>query len=383
MRDKFLVYGEPDIGEEEIAEVEAVLRSGWLGTGPRVARFESEFSRYRGSENSVAVNSCTAALHLSMLASGVGPGDEVITTAMTFCATVNAVVHTGATPIIVDIDPTTLNMCPELVREAITPRTKAIVPVHFAGRPCAMDEILAMASEYGLKIIEDCAHSIESEYRGRPLGTIGDFGCFSFYVTKNLVTAEGGMVLAQNRSDAERIKILALHGMTKDAWKRFSDDGYRHYQVVECGFKYNMTDMQAAIGLHQLARVESNWRLREKIWLRYNDAFKDLPVLMPAPPEPDTKHAYHLYTLRICESRSGRSRDDFMQDLTKQNIGVGVHYLSLPEHMAYQQRFGWNCDDYPCARDFGRETISLPIGPALSADDVEDVIAAVYKVLGC
>ncbi|HBG30125.1 MAG TPA: UDP-4-amino-4,6-dideoxy-N-acetyl-beta-L-altrosamine transaminase, partial [Gammaproteobacteria bacterium] len=245
MRERFLTFGAPLIGEAEIDEVVDSLRSGWLGTGPKVARFERDFAAYKGVEQAVAVNSCTAALHLSLLAAGLAPGDEVITTPLTFCATVNAILHAGATPVLADVDPVTFNLDPAAVAARITPRTRAVLPVHFAGRPCDMGALMALAEHHDLRVIEDCAHAIESRYDGRPVGTIGDFGCFSFYVTKNVVTGEGGMILTRRTEDAARLKTLALHGMSHDAWRRFSDSGYRHYQVVECGFKYNMMDLQA------------------------------------------------------------------------------------------------------------------------------------------
>jgi len=254
-RDSFLVFAAPSIEQAEIDEVVATMRSGWLGTGPRVSEFEARMARYKDSPHAVALNSCTAALHLSLLAAGVGPGDEVVTTPMTFCATVNAIVHAGATPVLADVDPATMNIDPDAVESVITPRTRAILPVHFAGRPCDMDRLCAIVDRGGFKMIEDCAHAIETRYRGKSAGTFGDFGCLSFYVTKNLVTGEGGMVLARHERDAARIKMLGLHGMSKDAWKRFSDDGYKHYYVMEAGFKYNMMDLQAAIGLHQLDRL--------------------------------------------------------------------------------------------------------------------------------
>ena len=380
-REEFLTFGSPSIGNEEIEEVVDVLRSGWLGTGPRVARFEREFAEYKQVSNAVAVNSCTAALHLSILAAGIGPGDEVITTPLTFCATVNAILHAGATPVLADIDARTLNINPELVSSRITSRTKAILPVHFAGRPCEMNALCEIADRHGLKIIEDCAHAIETEYYGRKAGTLGDFGCFSFYVTKNIVTGEGGMVLARQDEDASRLKILALHGMSKDAWKRYSDDGYKHYQVVECGFKYNMMDLQAAIGIHQLRRIERCWIRREEVWKQYNEAFEKLPIDLPSAPETGTKHAYHLYTVLVDERRAGVTRDEFLNGMTKLKIGVGVHYLSLAEHPYYQRKLGWNPEDYPEAMRVGRHTVSLPLSTKLTGDDVEDVISAVETVL--
>jgi len=265
-RDSFLVYGAPEIDDDEIAEVVDCLQTGWLSTGPKVTRFEKDFAAYKGTDQAAAVSSCTAALHLSLLAAGLEPGDEVITTAMTFCATVNAIIHAGGTPVLVDVDPQTMNIDPAAVEAAITDRTRAILPVHFAGRVCEMDPLMAIAKANDLKVIEDCAHAIEGEYRGRRAGTFGDFGCFSFYVTKNVVTGEGGMVLAQDPAALDRVRIMAIHGMSGNAWKRYSDAGFKHYQVVTDGYKYNMMDIQAALGIHQLARVEKNWLKRQQIW---------------------------------------------------------------------------------------------------------------------
>ena len=304
----------------------------------------------------------------------------MITTALTFCATVNAIIHAGLTPVLADIEPGTMNIDPDNVESRITPRTRGIVPVHFAGRPCNMDRLTALTARHGLKLIEDCAHAIETTYHDRPAGTFGDFGCFSFYVTKNVVTGEGGMVLARDEDQAARCKILALHGMSKDAWKRFSDEGYKHYQVVECGFKYNMMDLQAAIGLHQLKRVESYWRRRQEIWERYNAALADTGLALPLPPDSDTRHALHLYTVRVEEERLGITRDDFLNAMTAHHIGTGVHYLSIPEHPYYQRTFGWKAADYPAAMAVGRSTVSLPLSPKLSDTDVADVISAVREI---
>ena len=381
-KERFLVFGSPLIGEAEIEEVTACLKSSWLGTGPKVARFEEDFKAYKKAPYAVAVNSCTAALHLSILAAGLKPGDEVITTPLTFCATVNAIIHAGATPVLADVDPLTMNIDPAQVAAKITPRTRAILPVHFAGRPCDMESLGTLAEKHRLKLIEDCAHAIETEYHGRAAGTFGDFGCFSFYVTKNVVTGEGGMILARREEDAARIKMLALHGMSKDAWKRFGDEGYKHYYVVECGFKYNMMDLQAAIGLHQLARVEECWRRRAQVWQRYQEAFATLPLGLPAAVEANSRHAYHLYTVLVDEARTGIARDAFLDAMTAENIGVGVHYLSLPEHPYYQQALGWRPEDYPNAMSIGRQTVSLPLSAKLTDEDAGDVIQAVRKTLG-
>lgn len=380
-KERFLVFGKPTIEEPEIAEVVDSLRKGWLGTGPKVARLERDFAAYKGAPQAVAVHSCTAALHLSLLAAGLKPGDEVITTPLTFCATVNAILHAGATPVLADVDRATMNLDPGRVEAALTPRTRALLPVHFAGRPCDMDALTDIAQRKGLVLIEDCAHAIETEYRGRKAGRFGDFGCFSFYATKNMTTGEGGMVLTKNEEHAARLKVLALHGMSKDAWKRFSDEGYKHYQVVELGFKYNMMDLQAALGLHQLPRLERWLARREAVWQAYDRAFADLPVELPAAPEAHTRHARHLYTLLLDETRAGLTREAFLSAMTEQNIGVGVHYLALPEHPYYRQRFGWKPADFPHAMEIGRRTVSLPLSAGLDDEDVADVIAAVGAAL--
>ncbi len=381
MRKNLLVFGSPAIEDDEIADVNTVMQSGWLGTGPKVAQFEQEFAHYKDIEYAIALNSCTAALHLSCLAADIGAGDEVITTPLTFCATINAIIHAGATPILADIDPITMNIDPDKVHARITRKTKAILPVHFAGRPCDMDTLCLIAKDHKLKIIEDCAHAIETTYKGRNAGTFGDFGCFSFYVTKNIVTGDGGMVLTRSEKDAVRIKTLALHGMSIDAWNRFEEKKFKHYKVLECGYKYNMMDLQAALGIHQLKRVEANWKRRKEIWQKYNDAFKNLPITLPALPEQDTKHAYHLYTIQINAKKTAISRDNFLHAMLAQNIGVGVHYLSIPEHPFYKKEFGWKPEDYPNAMKTGRRTVSLPLSAKLTDVDVMDVIKTVRTIL--
>lgn len=380
-KDRFLIFGSPVIEEAEINEVVASMKTGWLGTGPKVARFEKEFAVFKNVKYSAALNSCTASLHLSILAAGIKPGDEVITTAMTFCATVNAIIHAGAVPVLVDVEPGTMNIDASRIESKISNKTRVILPVHFAGRPCEMNAIMDIAGRYNLKVIEDCAHAIETKYKGKETGTFGDFGCFSFYVTKNIVTGEGGMVISNNEEDIARIKILGLHGMSKDAWSRFGDEGYKHYYVVDCGFKYNMMDIQAAIGIHQLKRIEEYRQRRKEIWERYNEAFKYLPIVLPSPPVPDTRHAYHLYTILIDEGKTGISRDAFLDAMTRENIGVGVHYISIPEHPYYQKAFGWRPEDYPNAMRIGRQTVSLPMSAKLTDEDVEDVIEAVSKII--
>jgi len=379
--EEFLIFGAPLISDEEEREILSCLRTGWLGTGPKVAQLEREFRDYKGAPYAVAVNSCTAALHLSMLAAGIGPGDEVITTALTFCATVNTIIHAGAKPVLVDVDPATFNIDPREVAAKITSHTKAIIPVHFAGLACDMDALVTIARRRGLMIIEDCAHAVETTYKGKQAGTFGNFGCFSFYVTKNMTTGEGGMILTTDERHADRLKILALHGMSKDAWRRFSDEGYKHYYVVECGYKYNMMDIQAAIGIHQLRRIQKNWERRQEIWATYQREFSGLPLTLPAQPDEGTRHAYHLYTVLIDPERTNLTRDQFIADMTAENIGVGVHYQSIPVHPYYQERFGWRPEDYPHSLRIGQQTVSLPLSPKLTDHDVADVIRAVHKVL--
>lgn len=382
MRNEFLIFGSPQISQNEIDEVVDSLKSGWLGTGPKVARFEENFRDYKGVNYAVAVNSCTAAIHLSLMSLDIGPGDEVITTPMTFCSTVNTIIHSGARPVLADIDYTTMNIDPLKIEEKITKNTKCILPVHFAGRPCDMNTIMDIATDNNFFVVEDCAHAVETKYHGKNAGTFGNFGCFSFYVTKNVVTGEGGMIITDDEKNASRIKMLALHGLSHDAWQRFSDEGYQHYFVEEAGFKYNMMDLQAAIGIHQLKKVEENWKRRESIWKYYNESFSDLPIELPAPPEKNTRHAYHLYTILINEEKTGLSRDEFLKRMNDEKIGTGVHYLSIPEHPFYKKHYGWKTEDYPNAMKIGRETVSLPLSPKLTDYDVDSVVDAVKKIIG-
>ncbi len=379
IRDEFLVYGNPAIEEAEIAEVVDSLRSGWIGTGPKVALFEQEFKNYVGAEYAVAVSSCTAALHLSMIVSGIGHGDEVITTPMTFCATANAIIHTGAVPVFVDIDPKTMNIDPELVEKAITKRTKAILPVHFAGRPCDMKSLMKIAKDYGLHLIEDCAHAIETSCEMGKVGSIGDLSCFSFYVTKNVVTAEGGMITTNRKDWADKLKIYALHGMSRDAWKRYSDDGFRHYEVLVPGFKYNMTDIQASLGIHQLRRVNKSLARRNEIWERYNNEFNELEVKTPTNSPSDVVHARHLYTILIDENFVGCNRNTFQERMQRNNIGTGIHYTALHLQPFYENKFNFQKGDFPAAEYISDRTLSLPLGPKMTDHDVSDVISAVKQ----
>lgn len=381
VREDYLVFGSPQLLQPEIDEVVATLRSGWIGSGPRVAAFEQAFRDYLGAGHAVAVNSCTAALHLAMIAIGLQPGDEVIVPSMTFASTANGVIHAGGRPVLADCDRRTLCLDPEDAARRITARTRAILPVHFAGRVCDMDSLLALARRHGLRVVEDCAHAIETLYQGRHAGTLGDIGAFSFYATKNLVTGEGGMVTTADSDWANRIKTLALHGLTADAWKRFSDEGFKHYEVVEVGFKYNMMDLQAALGLHQLERIEANLARREAIWARYDQAFADLPVFLTPPAEAGTRHARHLYTLLLDIERLRVGRDEILAALHRQRIGTGIHYRAVHLHRYYRETLGYTRGDLPNADWVSERTLSLPLSPKLTDDDVEDVVFAVRHTL--
>jgi dTDP-4-amino-4,6-dideoxygalactose transaminase len=377
--DARLVFGAPLIGEAEIASVVECLRSRWIGLGPRVEQFEQEFARYKGAPYAAAVSSGTAAIHLALVALGVGPGDEVIAPAMTFCSTVHSIVHTGAQPVLVDCNRRTFNIDPELFEKEITPRTKALLVVHMCGRCCKMDPILDIARRHGLRVIEDCAHAIEATDIGRPAGLRGDVGCFSFYPTKNIATCDGGMVITRDQELQQRVKVLSLHGMTADAWSRFVG-GPSGYEVVAAGFKYNMTDVAAALALPQLAVVEEHWKRRGQIWQAYNERLKGLPLLLPSPTEPGSRHAYHLYTPLLSLEEIGVPREKIIAALDAENIGVGIHYVPVHQQPYYRQRFRLTDADFPNATFVGERTISLPLSPAMSEQDVDDVATALIRI---
>ena len=381
VREEYLVFGEPTIGDEEISAVADVLRSRWIGQGPRVKEFETRFAAYKSAPHAVAVSSCTAALELALRASDIRPGDEVITTPLTFCATANAILNVGGRPVLADVDPLTQNIDASAVASAVTSRSRAIVPVHFAGRMCRMGEIMDVARRHGLSVIEDCAHAIETSSGLGHAGAIGNFGCFSFYVTKNITCGEGGMVLCKNAEQAARLSRLALHGMTRDAWKRFGDPSRMEYVVEEVGYKANMTDIEAAIGLAQLSRVEERYGRRCDIWQAYMEAFSDLPIGLPAPVDAGERHAFHLFTIQIDERACGRSRPQVAARLRTANIGSGIHYRALPEHPAYQERLGWRPEHTPHATKIGRQTLSIPLSAGMSDADVADVVSAVRSAL--
>jgi dTDP-4-amino-4,6-dideoxygalactose transaminase len=375
--DRHVPFAPPAIGSHEIDEVVATLESGWLTTGPRVHRFEEAFAIYTGAPYAVAVNSCTAALHLSLIASGVGPGDEVVTTPMTFCATANTVVHCGATPVFADIDRATMNLDPAAAAAAVSSRTRAILPVHFAGRAADSAAFADLAASRELMLIEDAAHAVETVSALGKVGSTADFTCFSFYATKNLTTGEGGMVTARSGSQAERLRIASLHGMSRDAWARYVPGARADYDVVMPGFKYNMMDIQAAIGLHQLAGLESRLRRRNEIWDRYVDGLARLPLTLPAPAAPGTRHARHLFTILVDQSSCGLSRDGLQAALRDRGISTSVHFRALHLQPFYAERFGLRRGMFPEAEFVSDRTLSLPLSAALSDAEVDAVIDAV------
>ncbi|MEO8097264.1 MAG: DegT/DnrJ/EryC1/StrS aminotransferase family protein [Acidobacteriota bacterium] len=382
MSSAFIPFHTPTIGEEEIAEVTAVLRSGWLTTGPRTARFESDFAKYVQSPHALAVNSCTAGLHLALAASDIGPGDEVITTPYTFCATVNTILHVGATPVLADIRPDG-NIDPDAIVARITSATKAIMPVHIAGLPCDMDRIWRIAKDHGLKVIEDAAHAAGSHYRGAPIGVAGPSGsaavAFSFYATKNLTTGEGGMVTCADPDLADRMRRLCLHGISRDAWNRYSEEGNWFYQVESCGFKYNLSDLQSALGIHQLARLEGFIQRRTELADLYNREFADLEEVEVPPIHEETRHSWHLYMLRLNLPKLETSRAKFIQELKGLGIGCSVHFIPIPLHPFFSALGADSHNQFPQTLRLYERVVSLPLYPGMTEQQAFRVINAVRE----
>jgi dTDP-4-amino-4,6-dideoxygalactose transaminase len=377
----FIPFSAPSIGDGEVDAVVSVLESGWLTTGPRVRELEAAMAAYTGARFAIALNSCTAALHLSLLAAGVGPGDEVITTPLTFCATANAIIHTGATPVFADIARDTMNLDPAAVEAAITERTIAIIPVHFAGRPADMSALRALAARHDLVVIDDAAHALGAQIEDRRIGSIADLSCFSFHATKNATTGEGGMVTTDSAAWADRIRILALHGMSRDAWARYTRDGSPHYEVVAAGFKYNMMDIQAALGLQQLARFDALQQRRARIWQRYDEALVGLPIHRPLWPEPRTVHARHLYTILVDRDECGVTRDELIAALRERGIGTSVHFRALHLHPFYAANQGRGRGAFPHAEYVSDRTLSLPLWADMPDEAVTRVVEALTELL--
>ena len=374
---RFVPFSESWVGEEEIEAVARCLRSGWLTSGPEVLEFERRFAIYLGCAHAVAVNSCTAALHLALEAVGVKPGSEVITSPMTFTATAAVIEHLGARPVLADCDPVTLNLDPAQIEERITPRTRAILPVHFAGQPCDMDPILACARAHRLAVVEDAAHALPARYKGHVVGTIGDISCFSFEATKTITTGEGGMAVTNHDEYVERMRTMRLHGLSRDAWKRYGRGATWFYDVQAAGFKYNLTDVAAALGLEQLKRCDAFHARRRAIARRYREAFADLCGLCAPEVADELGHAWHLYVIQLATDALAISRDRFIRLLAERNIGASVHFIPLHLHRHYRMRYGFQPTDYPNAFAAYQRIVSLPLYPKMTDADVDAVIGAV------
>ena len=379
-RDRRIIFGAPSLGEAEQAAVADCIRSGWIGLGERVGRFEQEFAAYKHAPYAAAVSSCSAGLHLVLDALGIGPGDEVIAPTLTFCSTVHAILHTGATPVLIDSDLSSKNIDPALIERAVTPRTKAVIVVHMCGRSCEMDSVLETAARHGLKVVEDCAHAIETTYHGRAAGLLGDAGCFSFYPTKSITTGDGGMVISRSRELIERVKLLSYNGVATSAWTRFAGD-VAGYEVLAAGFKYNMTDLEAALGIPQLPLLEERWARRQQLWNAYTQRLLGLPVLLPEAGDAHNRHAYHLFTplLQLEELRA--QREGIIAALEAENIGVGIHYDPVHLQPFWIERFGSHDGEFPNATFIGERTLSLPLSAGMTDADVAEVCVALARIL--
>jgi dTDP-4-amino-4,6-dideoxygalactose transaminase len=380
-RATFLPFAAPEIGPEELEAVREVLESGWVTTGPKTKQFEAEFAKAVGAKHAIALNSCTAALHLALEAIGLRPDDEVITSPYTFAATAEVIRYFGAKPVLADIDAETFNIRPEPVAAAITDRTRAVIPIHIAGRAADMDPLLALCRERGIAVIEDAAHSFPTTYKGRTIGSFGDITCFSFYATKTITTGEGGMICTDNDEWAERCRIMSLHGISRDAWKRYTAEGNWYYEIVAPGFKYNLTDIASALGLAQLQKAAKMSARRRAIAMRYHDAFSGIEALQ-VPTEGDDLHAWHLYMLRLNPDRLTIDRARFVEELRARNIGTSVHFIPLHVHPYYRDLYGYVPEDFPVAHGEYLREISLPIYSKMTDEDVEDVIRAVTEIAG-
>lgn len=373
-------FSRPVIGQGEIDEVVAALTSGWLSSGPRVRQFEEAFAAYVGAPHAVALNSCTAALHLALLAFEIGPGDEVVTTPLTFCATANVIIHAGATPRFADVDEETWNLSPAAAAEAVSGRTRALLPVHFAGRPADLSAFRRLSSKHGLMLVDDCAHAVEAVAGGRKVGAAADVSCFSFYATKNLTTGEGGMLTTADAEIAAFARTASQHGISRDGWARYKAMGSPHYDVLFPGFKYNMMDLQAAIGLHQLAGLETRQVRRQAVWRIYDEGLADLPLGRPAPVPTGDVHARHLYTILV-GPESGWTRDALSRRLADEGIATSVHFRALHLHPYYEKRFRLSRGMFPVAERISDQILSLPLGGGMSDAEAHVVVEAIRRAI--
>jgi len=377
----FLPFHRADVGDEEVAEVVDVLRSGWLTTGPKVREFEHEFAAMVGAQHAIAVNSCTAALHLSLEAAGLGEGDEVIIPTMTFAATAEVVAYFKAKPVLIDCVQDTLNLDTDRIEEAITEKTRAIIPVHFAGHPCDMTRIRSIARAHQLHVIEDAAHALPARYQGKMVGSIGDSTCFSFYATKNITTGEGGMVTTDNAEWASRIRMMSLHGLSRDAWNRYSAQGSWYYEILSPGFKYNLTDIAAALGLAQLKKCDRFRKTREHYATLYNEGFRDLPEIIFPQPSTEVQHAWHLYVIQLDLGRLRIGRNEFVDQLQRAGIGSSVHFMPLHLHPYYRQTWGYQPNDLPVSNMVFERILSLPLYSKMTEADIDRVITIVRNLV--
>jgi len=381
MRKKFLPFHQPSIDKEEIKEVLDTLKSGWLTTGPKVKKFEEKFAKFIGVKYAIAVNSCTAALHLALAAIGLKRGDEVIVPTMTFAATAEVVRYFDAKPVLADIEPDTLLIDPHEIERKITKKTKVVIPVHYGGQACDIDTILQIARRYKLKVIWDAAHSLPAKYKRRIIGTFPDITCFSFYATKPITTSEGGMITTNNKKWADKIQILSLHGISKNAWKRYTTAGSWYYEIIYPGFKYNLTDIAASIGVVQLKKCNPFLQKRKKIANLYNQAFRNLPEIKTPVIKKYNTHAWHLYVIQLNLEKLKINRDQFIEELKKRKIGVSVHFIPLHIHPYYRKKYGYKAKDLPNAYIAYKRIISLPIYPKMTQKDIQDVIWAIKDIV--
>lgn len=374
-------YHQPLIGDEEISAVTETLRSGWLTKGPKTIEFEKKIADYTGARHAVAVSSCTAGMHLSLFAEGISSGDEVIVPTYTFAATANVVVHQGAKPVLVDVDPETFCISPGAMQDSISDKTKAVMPVHFAGGLCDMDPVMKIAGQHNLAVIEDAAHALGSKYKGRMVGTIGTSTCFSLYVTKNITTGEGGLVTTNSDELANKLRVASLHGMNADAWNRYSDKGSWYYEVVNAGFKYNMNDLQASIGNVQAGKIEQFQRARENIVKIYEEELGKMEHITLPRQQKNTRHSWHLYPILLLHEKLNIDRSRFIEAMKAEKIGTSVHFIPLHLHPYYRDTYGYKKGDLPNAEHLFEHEISIPLYPKMTQEDVMDVAHAIKKLV--